>query len=227
LFVITGPATFSAAQNLTNELEKYTEAIFVGQPTGEAVNYWGDVKIEVMPHSKLNIALSWLWWQNMDPRDKRPFMPPHLAAGMSFENYRSGFDSALNLVLQFQEKQSVPEQLEQLIQAGKMDKALSVIRAYMTDPRHRFRTDELEETINNLAYSLLNKNKLQEAAQLFSANVFYYPHSANAYNSYAECFYRLGKNEEAIANYKTALALDPNGPIGADSKKMLALLKPE
>jgi C-terminal processing protease CtpA/Prc len=33
-FVITGRATFSAAQNLVNQLEKYTNAIFVGEPTG-------------------------------------------------------------------------------------------------------------------------------------------------------------------------------------------------
>jgi tetratricopeptide (TPR) repeat protein len=176
------------------------------------------------PNSKLNIALSWLWWQNMDPRDKRPFTPPHLAAEMSFENYRSGFDSALNIILEFQEKQSVSEQLEQLVQAGKIDKVLDVIKSYMIDPRHRFRKDELEEKINDLAYSLLNKNKLQEAAKLFAVNVLYYPNSANAYDSYAECLYHLGKNEDAISNYQTALSLDPNGPIGVDSKKMFALL---
>jgi hypothetical protein len=39
LIVLTGPRTFSAAQNLVNRLENFTEAIFVGEPTGENVNF--------------------------------------------------------------------------------------------------------------------------------------------------------------------------------------------
>ena len=42
LFTIISRHTFSAAQNLVNELEKYTNTIFVGEPTGENVNFYGD-----------------------------------------------------------------------------------------------------------------------------------------------------------------------------------------
>src|SRR6185437_13656512 len=42
LYVLIGPVTFSAAQNFTSRLETATEAIFVGQPTGSNVNFYGD-----------------------------------------------------------------------------------------------------------------------------------------------------------------------------------------
>ncbi len=41
-FVITGRRTFSAAQNYVNQLERYTNAIFVGEPTAAHPNAFGD-----------------------------------------------------------------------------------------------------------------------------------------------------------------------------------------
>jgi hypothetical protein len=56
-FVILGRRTFSAAQNLVNELEKYTEVVFVGEPTSENVNFYGDTRTETLPNSKLDVNL--------------------------------------------------------------------------------------------------------------------------------------------------------------------------
>jgi tetratricopeptide (TPR) repeat protein len=83
----------------------------------------------------------------------------------------------------------------------------------------------LEEKLNELGYSLLQRNKLHEASRLFAMAVHFFPQSANAYNSYAESLYHLGKKEEAIKQYQRALALDPNGVVGEDCRKMLLLLK--
>jgi len=44
-YCITGRRTFSVAQNLVNEMENYTEVIFVGEPTSENVNFYGDTKL--------------------------------------------------------------------------------------------------------------------------------------------------------------------------------------
>ena len=40
LFVIIGRATFSAAQNGATMIERHTEAIFVGEPTGSSPTLW-------------------------------------------------------------------------------------------------------------------------------------------------------------------------------------------
>src|SRR6185503_8244821 len=42
LFVLIGPATFSAAQMLTDAFETYTKATFVGEPSGSKGNAYGD-----------------------------------------------------------------------------------------------------------------------------------------------------------------------------------------
>lgn len=225
LFVITGAATFSAAQNLTNELEKYTEAIFVGEPTAENVNFWGDIKTEVLPLSKLNVKLSWLWWQNMDPRDKRQWKAPDLAATMSFENYKSGYDSAMNIILNYKEEKRIDEKIKELVSAGHFDEAVSVTKAYMQDPLHRYCKNELEEKINDMAYGMIIQNRPEAAKNLFSMNVQLFPNSANVYDSYAEYLYRMGQQEEAIKNYEIAISKDPKGATGENSRKMLSMIR--
>ncbi|MCB0563755.1 MAG: hypothetical protein KDD01_05195, partial [Phaeodactylibacter sp.] len=52
LFVIIGRRTFSACQNLVNELDNYTNAIFVGEPTAENINFYGDNNRVELPNSK-------------------------------------------------------------------------------------------------------------------------------------------------------------------------------
>lgn len=225
LFVITGAATFSAAQNLTNELEKYTEAIFVGEPTAENVNFWGDINTEVLPASKLNVKLSWLWWQNMDPRDKRQWTAPDLAAGISFENYKAGYDSAMNLILDFREEKRVEEKIKELIISSNMEEAVAVTKKYLEDPLHRYCKNELEEKINDMAYAMLMNDKLNDASSFFYVNVRCFPNSANAYDSYAESLYYLGKKEEAVKYYETAIRKDPDGPVGRNSRKKLAIIR--
>src|SRR5262245_9702 len=51
LFVLIGRRTFSAAQNLVNDLEAYTSAVFVGEPTAGRPNFYGDPARIVLPHS--------------------------------------------------------------------------------------------------------------------------------------------------------------------------------
>lgn len=225
LFVITGAATFSAAQNLANELEKYTEAIFVGEPTAENVNFWGDIKTEVLPNSKLNATLSWMWWQNMDPRDKRQWTAPGLAAEMSFENYHAGYDSAMSIILNYKEEKRIDEKIKELAASGKMDEAVSVTKDYLENPLHRYCKNELEEKINDMAYSLLMNNELEDASRFFYLNVQCFPSSANAYDSYAESLYYLGKKDEAVKYYEIAVSKDPAGPIGKNSREKLAMIK--
>ena len=43
-FYIIGRDTFSACQNLTNEVSRYTEAVIVGEPNAENINFYGDTK---------------------------------------------------------------------------------------------------------------------------------------------------------------------------------------
>ena len=98
LYVITGRRTFSAAQFLVSELEKYSDAIFVGEPTSSRGTIYGDSYRFVLPNSHVTFRVSSLYWQLSDPRDTRPWIPVALPAPLTYEDYIAGRDAALLLL---------------------------------------------------------------------------------------------------------------------------------
>ena len=98
LFVITGRGTFSAAMMFAIDLEKQTNAIFVGEPTGAALNHYGDSRKVQLPNSGLTIRVSTLYWQYSGPKDKRSAIEPHLPAVLSSQDYLNGRDPALEMI---------------------------------------------------------------------------------------------------------------------------------
>jgi hypothetical protein len=97
-FVLIGRRTQSAAQNFVNLLQIHTHAIFVGEPTGESPNHYGDPEPIKLPHSGIEISVSTLWWQDMGPRDERPWTEPQISAPLRSSDYRDGRDPALDAV---------------------------------------------------------------------------------------------------------------------------------
>lgn len=100
-FVILGRRTFSAAQNLVNELDNYTEAIFVGEPTAENINFFGDSKRLILPKSKLRTYLSFAWWQDKPQWENRDAMAPDIPVSISFEEYHKNQDPVLEKILNY------------------------------------------------------------------------------------------------------------------------------
>jgi hypothetical protein len=99
LFVITGRLTQSAAQNLVNLLEKHTNVTFAGEPTGERPNHYGEGVPFELPHSKMRVNVSTLWWQDLDPRDTRDATKPQLAAPLSSADYAANRDPVLEAIM--------------------------------------------------------------------------------------------------------------------------------
>jgi hypothetical protein len=98
LYVITSRRTFSAAQMLVTQLQEYTTAIFVGEPTASKGNAYGDSYRIVLPNSKVTVRVSTLWWQLLDPRDKEDMIAPAIRAPLSFADYAAGRDPALSAI---------------------------------------------------------------------------------------------------------------------------------
>ncbi len=208
LFVITGRGTFSAAQNLTNQIEKYTEAIFVGEPTAAHPNHYGDNRPFTLPNSKLIVRASTLWWQDLDPRDERFWTAPEIAAETSSEDYRSGRDAALQAVLEY-----VPgSALSELIAAASMQKDLAEFlpkyKAFKANPKSKFVNSEA--VMNTFGYALLGKQRVNDAIEIFKLNTEAYPNSANVYDSLGDAYQAAGRKEDAIKAYEKALSIDPN-----------------
>jgi hypothetical protein len=207
IFAITGPTTFSAAQNFVNRLENYTEAIYVGEPTAENVNFYGDPAGITLPHSHLEAAVSRLWWQDNDPRDKRTATFPEIAIEPTFRDYVAGNDPALQYALTAPKPETIQEALEGSLSAG-VDAVLARYTAYVSDPAHKFLLDP-EPRVNSLGYRLLSAKRIPEAIVIFEVNARAHPNSWNAYDSLGEAYANARDKQRALDAYRKSVELNP------------------
>ncbi|MFZ1370200.1 MAG: tetratricopeptide repeat protein [Ferruginibacter sp.] len=228
LFVIIGRRTFSACQNLVNELSNYTNALFVGEPTAENVNFYGDNRRVELPKTKTPVFLSFAWWQDKPQWENAPWLAPQLAVDMNFEEYRSNKDPILDACLSFSDKDPVLDpmsRLKDLFQAGKLAEVEKEAIKMTADPRYRY--INFEDKLNKSGYDLVNANKTESAIFVFRLNTVLYPGSANAWDSLAEAYWKSKQKEKAIEYYNKAIELDPNGVTGENARQMLKKIKAE
>ena len=207
LFVLTGPTTFSAAQNLVNRLQLYAEPVFVGEPTGENVNFYSDAEDIVLPNTQLRVAISAVLWQDFDQRDARRFTAPQLSAPMTFDDYVYGRDAALDLALTVHDLPSLADSLRAELAAGGYDDALAAYRRFMTNPINQFAPTE--QVANLLGYTFVRQKRLDDAAAIFRVNSVVHPSSWNVWDSLGDGYARLGRKVEAVAAYRESLRLNP------------------
>ncbi len=222
LFVIIGRRTFSACQNLVNEMDNYTNAIFIGEPTAENVNFYGDNRRVELPNSKIPVYLSFAWWQDKAPWEGAPWAVPHIAVDMSFDDYRSNIDPVLDASLSFKETEYILDPMQYLTNlflAGEVEKVQSEAMRMVNDPMYRF--FDFEAEFNRAGYNLLSSGQHQEAIFVFSIVTQMFPNSANAWDSLAEGYLTAGDVEKAKELYNKALSMDPDGPTGSNAREML------
>ncbi len=206
-FTLIGPQTFSAAQNLVNELERYTGTIFVGEPTGSRPNMYGDAVPITLPRSGFTVYVSTLWWQDVDPRDRRQWTAPAVAAESSAKDFRRGRDPALAAALAYRPGSSLTASMRAALSQGDTVGAIDRYRAYRADPAHRYVDTEAE--IEALAISLAREGKVAPAVALVELNAREHPRSAQAQYILGEAYRRGGDRGRAAAAFKRALTLDP------------------
>jgi tetratricopeptide (TPR) repeat protein len=99
LFVIIGRATFSAAQNFATLVQRHTEAVFAGEPTGSSPTFVGESVEFRLPFSGLRANVSDLLWQSSWPMDYRTWIAPTIYAPPTFEAFGANRDPAMEAVL--------------------------------------------------------------------------------------------------------------------------------
>jgi tetratricopeptide (TPR) repeat protein len=226
--VIIGRRTFSACMNLVNELDTYTNAIFVGEPTGENVNFYGDNRPVTLPNSGLNAYLSFAWWQDKPQWENKDWLAPHIATGMTFEQYRTNQDPALEAALAFDDENFIMDpmgHITNLWEAGKMEELQSETLRMIQDPNYGF--FEFEKEFNKAGYQLLDAKRIEDALGVFTMVSEFFPESANAWDSLAEAYWRAGDKAKAEEYYQKAIGMDPKGAVGDNARKMLKKMMSE
>ncbi len=214
IYCIIGRRTFSAAQNFVNRLESYTNVIFVGEPTGENVNLYGDPSHIQLPHSHLGMAVSHLWWQDKDPRDSRVATFPELSSVMSFQDYVAGQDPVLQLAL----TTPTPATLEEILMAalgGGVEGVLARYNTWVNDPVHHYAQNP-EMQVNTLGYKLMAANRIPDAITIFQVNARAHPDSWNAWDSLGEGYANAHDKENALGAYRKSVELNPKNVGGQE-----------
>ncbi len=220
--VILGRRTFSACQNLVNELHTYTNAVFVGEPTSENINFYGDNNRVELPKSKIPVFLSFAWWQDKPQWENDDWLAPNIAVEMSFEDYRTNHDPILEAALKVTAGDAAVDPmlvLQDLFLAKKFEELEATAMKMIKDPKYRY--VNLEKKINDTGYRLMNQGQLEPALYVFQLNTKLFPDSANAWDSLGEACWKTKQKDKAIECYNKAIELDPNGSVGANAKNML------
>lgn len=100
LYVLIGRRTYSAAANFVTDLERFANPIFVGEPSGECCNLYGDPTCIVLPYSHIEGELTAVKWQLSDPGDRRREIAPAVPVQLTAAAYFAGKDPPLETTLQ-------------------------------------------------------------------------------------------------------------------------------
>lgn len=221
-FYIIGRNTFSAAQNLTNEIDNYTEAILVGEPTSENQNFYGDSRKVTLPNSKINAYLSYAWWQDKPQWEGREWTIPHIAKAMTFKEYVTNTDMVLDAALNYTETGFILDPMEhftQLFIAGKYDQIKSDGVKVATDPAYKYY--DFQEEFGAAGYRLLTNGSPEGGIFILGLVAELYPESVGALFNLATAQEQLEQVDQAKESYKKVMSLDPDGMTGRSAKKKL------
>ena len=207
LFVIMGRSTWSAAQFLLNRVEKYTNALFVGEPSGSKGNAYGDSRKITLPHSGITVRVSVYYWQDWEPWDTRLWTPPHLTAELASEDYRANQDPALKSILSHARRTPLTQILDEALTEGGIDLAVKRFREFRADPVNKYAATE--EPLLIAGERLLNEKKHEQALVLFKLDAEANPHSYRAYYAMGFAYVRGGNKEQAVKNLERALEMSP------------------
>ncbi len=210
LFVIVGRGTQSAAENLVNRLQRDTHAIFVGEPTGERPNEYGDPWPFVLPNSHIELHVASLQWEDIDPRDDRQWTGPDLAAELTSSEYTANVDPAMQ-VIQSANFVPVEDALAPSLRTGDLATVTEAYDSYLSDPLHKY--TQIQFTIEDLVSKLIDKKEYVLAQHLLEWNLERNPDSARAMDAVCDSYVSASDLEAAERCYNRVLTLFPRDSI--------------
>ncbi|MEJ2085442.1 MAG: S41 family peptidase, partial [Acidobacteriota bacterium] len=171
LYVLIGRRTFSAAIMLVGLLEQWTEAIFVGEPTGSALNQFGDPKKFQLENSGLTVRVSTILWHSWLAGDNRPAFPPHISATLSGRDFFAGRDPVLAAASTYEASKSLDAQFRDLLEIDLNHAAIWALKR-STDPSEV--SLETESAIDLAGRKLLEQDRpdLSRYAYLIGLSIF-------------------------------------------------------
>ncbi|MGV6832198.1 MAG: hypothetical protein ACWA5P_11640 [bacterium] len=224
-FVITGRRTFSACQNLVNELDNYTNVLFVGEPTAENLNFYGDNKRVTLPNSQHTAYLSFAWWQDKPQWENEDWMAPQLPVTMSAAEYMNNEDPVLQKALNFVSDDFISDPMQhlyRLFSENKMQQLQQDAMMMIQDERYSF--VDFEDQFNRSALNLMGTERNDGAIMVLQMTLQAYPNSARTWKNLGDVYVITKKAQEATSCYQKAIGLAPESDIATAAKAALSQL---
>ena len=221
LMVIIGRQTFSACQNLVNELSNYTNVVFVGEGTAENLNFYGDTRMIALPNTQIPIFLSYAWWQDKPQSQNADGTAPHVPVMMSFEEYINNEDPVLDAALSFSGDNFKPDPMDHIVNLfaeGRMDQLRTDVISMVQDPRYVF--FDFESEFIKSGQSLLGANNMA-ALSIFEMTSQIYPQSAKVWSALGDGYSKVGDVIKAKGFFEKALSLNPDAELADYTKGRL------
>ena len=207
LFLLIGRSTWSAAQFFLNWAEKFTNVVFIGEPSGSKGNVYGDSRKIILPNSGITVRVSVYYWQDWSPWDTRQWTAPQITAELSSAEYASGRDPALEAAISYVDQQPLADMLYEAYDAGGIDSLEKRFRRFRSDAIRKYYSTE--DALLTVGQQLLNKKRPADALRVFQLDKNDNPDSFRAYFALGAAYVDLGNRKIALENLEKAHSMDP------------------
>ena len=181
LLVLTGRSTWSTAQLLVDDLQKYADVTLVGEPPSSKGNSYGDARRFTLPNSGITVRAATIYWQGWSPGDARDWTAPDVAAELASADYAANSDPVLAAALAFVARPRLSDEIRQAIAAGDTAAARERLAAFRADSTHAYVDARL--SLDSAAAHFLERREYDRAITILELAVMEFPDIPRAYAS--------------------------------------------
>jgi hypothetical protein len=207
LFVLTWRGSFSATEAILVDLDRLTNAIFVGEPASSRPNSWGDAYRTAMPNSGISVRSS-LYWNQLKGQSDEPWTAIDVAVPYTFAGYAAGRDPVLEAALSYRPAASLSDRLLTAAAAGGAGEVRKAATAYRSDPANRYQ--HLDRLLPQAAEALYGRKRPDEAFMVADIAAQDFATSVTAWNVLAHIAERTDRPAVALQAGRRVLELDAN-----------------
>jgi len=159
-------------------------------------------------------------WENKD------FTVPHLASSMTFEQYTTNQDPALEIALEYTDTGFIlnpMQHLTDLFTAGKVDQMMQDGIKIAKNPAYKYY--DFEKEFSEAAYRFFTQGDQETGLMIYSYVATIYPESSGAWYNLASSFEQAKNYDKAKMGYQKIIELNDNPILVRTAKKRLAKLE--
>jgi hypothetical protein len=219
LYIITGRRTLSAGIMATAVLMNNLDHSVVGEPMAAPINSYGDPITIDFKRVGMKLDVSTVFHQLGDAADINEFTPVDVPALMSFSDYASGRDPAVDPILR-------GDEMRGLATIALTDGGAAARRVY-EDRKARFAaytwwSPPAEIELRRVTQTLVDRGRLADAIETARLNTEIHSDVWNTWYNLGKALQAGGQTKEALVSFHHVLEIDPTNANEGEIRKAFA-----